>query len=363
MRPRGFDWTEPLWPRNLHLPARPPRVVYLDLNQWIQLSKAHSGHRDGTRHRLALDACLKAVKDGRMIFPLSEHIYAEIAKITNHRQRRDLREVIEHVCRYIVVTSLTVVQTHEIESILDLTIGPRPVPLSATNYLDWGVSRAFGKGGDIRIKSSSGEDITEQIRQTHRGGPEAFDKILIDAQLDLNRKMIEGPDPQEEQSLRALGWNPETIVIAHKQRASEELEQARRFNGDPKWRRGTIRDVVTAREALIEVGDIFVDGWEARGPHAMDRFFAGQSNDLRSVYRAMPSVDVSVTLKASLHRDPHHRWTNNDIFDVMSLELTIPYCDIVITDRSMCSHLKRHKLPERYQTMVLPTLEELLIHM
>ena len=36
-----------VWPRSLALPARPPLLVYLDLNQWIALAKALSGHAHG----------------------------------------------------------------------------------------------------------------------------------------------------------------------------------------------------------------------------------------------------------------------------------------------------------------------------
>jgi len=37
------------WPQTLRLPSRPPKLVYLDLNQWIALAKAMAGHRDGER--------------------------------------------------------------------------------------------------------------------------------------------------------------------------------------------------------------------------------------------------------------------------------------------------------------------------
>ena len=310
MESRHFKWTHPLWPATLRLPARPPRLIYLDLNHWIELSKAHSGHQDGKKHRSILDACLKAVRNGKAVFPLSESIYAEIAKITSHRQLRDLREVVEQVCQYIVVTSLTVVVTHEIEAVLDQAVGPNPMPLNTTNYLDWGVSRAFGRAGDIRVKSASGDDVTEQFRRTYPSGPEAFDTALLNAQLELNRKVIEGPSLQEEPGLRALGWSPEVIVQGYERKASDELAQVRRFDDDPTWRLGRTRDVITAREVLIEVGDIFAEGFAARGPGAIDHFFAAKPDDLRSFYRAMPSLDVAVTLKTSLHRDPNHKWTN-----------------------------------------------------
>ena len=70
-----------------------------------------------------------------------------------------------------------------------------------------------------------------------------------------------------------------------------------------------------------------------------------------------------MTLKTSLHRDPNHKWTNNDNYDIRALALAIPYCDVVVTDRAMWSHVTHHKLPERYDTAVISRLAELLNHM
>ena len=128
------------------------------------------------------------------------------------------------------------------------------------------------------------------------------------------------------------------------------------MNDHPEWRLGRVRDVITVREAIVEIGDIFAEGLEARGTRAADRFYSVTADELRSAYDAMPSLDVGVTLKSSLHRDRNYKWINNDIYDIRSLALTIPYCDVIVTDRSMCSHVERHHLPERYDTVVIPTL-------
>ena len=327
------------------------------------MSKAHVGHPDGQKHRGILDACVKAVRDGKAVFPLSEFIYSEMAKIANYRQRRDLREVIEQVSRYIVVTPLTNVAAHEIEAALDQKVGPSPVAINAMNYLDWGVSRAFGKAGDIRIKSPNGDDVTGEFRRKYPHGTEAFDAFLRNAQWEFNRKAIEGPTSNVESRFRALGWNPKAIVRANEQKAEEELAQVRRFDDYSKWRRGRIRDVITAREVSIELGDIFAKGFADRGVDSIDQFFDVKPDDLRSIYDSMPSLDVAVTLKMSLHRDPNHHWTSNDIYDIRALALTIPYCDVVVTDGSMRSHVTRHKLPERYTTVVISRLVELPSHM
>ena len=363
MESHHLNMMDMLWPPTLKLPVRPPKLIYLDLNHWIELSKAHSGHQDGEKHRSILDACLKAVGDGSAVFPLSEYIYLEILKNTNSRQRRILREVIEQVCEYKVVTSLVVVTTHEIVAVLDRILGPNPAPVNKTNYLDWGVDRAFGKVGDVRIVSTSGADATEQIRRTHPAGSEAFDEILLDAQIELNRKVIEGPTTQEEPAFRQDGWRPEDAVQVFERQALDELAQVRRFDSYPKWRRGRIRDAIAARQLAFDVGDILVKCLASWGPGATNQFFVTNPDEFRPIVNAMPSFDVSVTLKSSLHRDANHEWTNNDIFDIKALSLTIPYCDVVVTDNAMCSHVMRNNLPQRYATIVISKLTELPDHL
>ena len=125
-----------LWPRTLRLPARPPKLVYLDLNHWIALAKANAGHRDAQAFADPLGACIEAVERGIAVFPISDTIYMEVSKIGQYRQRRDLREVIERVSRYMVVTSRVVVAEHEVEALLDRFVGPSPSPVNTMEYLD-----------------------------------------------------------------------------------------------------------------------------------------------------------------------------------------------------------------------------------
>ncbi len=222
-----------VWPRTLVVPPRPPKLVYLDLNQWIALAKALAGHRDGGRYEESLDACVAAVESGRAVFPISDSIYFEVFKIGLHRQRHDLREVIEKVSGYRVVTSRSVISTHEIEALLDDLVGPSPRPINSMAYLDWGVARAFGMVGGFRVRDANGEDLTMEVRSKHPDGPEAFDRALVRADLELNRKSLEGPPPEEEPELRADGWDPRAAVQVSERRAAQEIEQVGRFNEDP----------------------------------------------------------------------------------------------------------------------------------
>lgn len=345
------------WPTTLVVPDRPPKLVYLDLNHWIALAKAMAGHPSGDPHRDALDDLTRAVSDGRAVFPISDIIYIEVSKIGQHRQRQALREVIERVSQYFVVTARSIVSVHEIEAVLDRLVGPSSRPVNRMMYLDWGVARAFGKVGGFRVRNADGEDLTAETRAGWKDGPEAFDAIFRAAELELQRRSLEGPTPEEEPHMRELGWDPRAAMTVADRRAAQELEQVARFDHDPSWRRGRIRDVVAAREVLIEINEALFQGIDAREVRYSDVF--PSRDESRAVLDSMPSFDVAVTLKTSYHRDPNHRWTVNDIHDIDALGSTMPYCDIVVTDKAVASHANRSGLAQRLATVVLSRLDEL----
>ena len=345
------------WASTLRIPAGPPRLVYLDLNRWVSLAKANSGHKDGQRFREALNALVDARRNRKAIFPISDSTFLEVSKIKQYRQRRDLRDVIEMVSGYFVITSRTAIATHEIEAALDELVGPSSRPINTMNYLDWGVARAFGKVGGFRAFDDAGADVTASARAESPQGPHAFDELLADAELQLIRNVLAGPSPDDEPQLRALGWRPGHYGRVGAKRAEQEMEQAARFEADPSWRRGRIRDVVAAREILIDLNKALHEGLRDRGAELLDVF--PEPSVTRAVFDAMPSFDVAVSLKASYHSDGNHRWTTNDIHDIDALGSAVPYCDIVVTDRAVASHLCRTGVDERLRTTVLSTLNDL----
>jgi hypothetical protein len=350
------------WPQTLRQPSRPPKLVYLDLNQWIALAKAMTGHRDGEAQKEVLTYCLGALDRGEAVFPISDSIYTEISKNGSHRQRRHLLEVIEPMSRFMVVMCRSIVSAHEIEAMLDRIAGPSPNPIISMDYIDWGVARAFGIVGGFKVRStSSGEDITAAVRSAHADGPAAFDSLFSNAELELNRKVIAGPAPDEEPELRKRGWNPASTFEIAGRRAAQEIEQVSRFDQDPRWRQGRIRDVVAAREVEIEIYDALSRGLSLRGT-TLAATFPG-IDDTRRAFDSMPSFDVAVTLKTAYHRDPLHRWTPNDIHDIDAMGSTVPYCDIVVTDKAVASHANQTKLAERLGTIVVSQLSDLLQHL
>lgn len=293
------------------------------------------------------------------IFPISDSIYFEISKIAAYHRRRHLREVIERVSGFMVVTSRSVVSVHEIETMLDARIGPSSDPINEMTYIDWGVMRAFGMNGALVVRDrETGADVTAEVRAKHPGGPDEFDRIVWQGQLDLNRKVLDGPTTEEEEAdMRASGWNPRAAFEVAERRAQQEIEQVARFDADPSWRGPRTRDVVAAREVIIEINEHLWKGLRDRGVELETAF--PDPEETKRLWDAMPSFDVAVTLKSEYHRDPNHVWKTNDIADIDALGSTLPYCDIVATDKAIASHAIRTGLAERLGTVVVSRTADL----
>lgn len=137
----------------------------------------------------------------------------------------------------------------------------------------------------------------------------------------------------------------------------QELEQVARFDENPRWRRGRIRDVVAAREILIEINELLAAGLRDRGAEVED--VLGPPERTRELLDAMPSFDVAVTLKTEYHRNPRHRWTTNDIHDIDVLGPAVPYCDVVVTDKAVAAQAVRTGLADRLDTTVLRRLADI----
>lgn len=271
---------------------------------------------------------------------------------------RDIAQVMEELSGFAALQPRDLIFRHELDAVLTMRVGPSRKPLLPLPLLRRGCAGAFGLRGGLRIRTPEG-DITESIRQ--QMGPDRFDAIMADAELGLERSVLAGPTDAEVERLRAYGWNPEAARQVAENRAAEERAQVARLNADPKWRRGRLRDVVLARELIIELVEALNEALEARGCD-----FSAVWTDreaAREIVRAMPSTDVAVTLKTNGHKNHDKSWLPNDIYDIDALSVAVPYCDIVVTEKHAHHVLQAERVPNRMDTILLCRLGELPKHL
>jgi hypothetical protein len=172
--------------------------------------------------------------------------------------------------------------------------------------------------------------------------------------------LLAGPRDEDLPSLAEWGYDPRAAIKIAQRRAEQEEKLRMELDGDTRWRRDRLRDVVAAREMAHELMDAILKALADRQLSSNDVFPDRES--LRRFMRSMPSTDVAITLKTTRHRDPNLRWTANDITDVDALSLAVPYCDVVVTENFAHHVLTVSGIAKRMDIVVLRTLDDLLTH-
>ncbi len=346
-----------VWPSRLKPPAKGRPLVYLDQNHWISLAKASVGRAQGDQFRETLDSCLAATQSGAATVVLGAAHYFEVLKIENRRQRRDVADVMENVTQFQTLVCRATVMKIELGAALDSILGLESKGPDV-DVVDYGVNHAFGYPSPrFRVRDrATGADVTARVRE--KIGAEKFDSVITAGLLKFERGALRGPeDDAELEKLRNLGFNPEKVLEGTIARARQEQEQRLRLDGDGPWRRERLLDVVSVRELLIEFETIAPRAFHERGVRLEDIVTSPQAGV--AFMRSMPSTDVAMALKTGWHRNRDKQLSANDVYDIDSMALAVPYCDIVVTEKA-CHHLLRTAgIDRRMNTTLLRDLTQL----
>lgn len=350
------DAVELVWPTDLVRPDPPPLLVYLDLNHWIGLAKASTGHSDGAGYVDALEAARAVKESGKAIFPLSATHYMEISKILDSTRRADLASIMEELSDFATLASRAVIMRLELATALDNLVGSAPSP-DQVPLLGRGVRHSVGVADGIHIVGPTG-DASEEVRS--QLGEAQFEQMMATMALVFEREVLAGPqDAAMEADLRARGWQPDAAVTIAEQRAQEERNQVGVIDTDQRWRRGRLRDIISAREILIDHFDALNEGLRARGVSPDDQVFSSRQA-IRQFTRSMPSTEVSIEMKTQYHRNRSTTWNSNTIFDIDAMALSVPYCDAVVTEKNACATMRRVGIAERMHTALMRRPDELV---
>jgi hypothetical protein len=332
-------------------------LVYLDFNHLIYLARVNSGEKPGPKgYRELFDAATLAVSEGRAVFPLSaEHLW-EMGGVRDPRQRKHLADVMEELSGFQYMLGRCEIAQLEIDAGLEDIFGetPPPIPLPLIRpTFGW----AFGMRGGLSLRDQDGGDASAAVRK--QMGIEYHDRIMRTANYVMERGMLEGPGDEEIPILREkYGYAPERARKTHESRLAFELDLTQRLAEEPKWRRGRLRDVVSAREFAHEWLDVITRAnleriRQERPALKLD------DDEGRRFMAAMPHTQVAITIKTRYHRDPGHKWTVNDITDIDAISVAYAYCDALFTDRAIRAALANAKELRKFATFLPRTPSEL----
>ena len=338
-----------IWPMKIVRPKGLGKLVYLDLNHWIELAKAKTGHVSEGQSVDLLNACVRARNELKAVFPISDSIYFELTKISS-RQRRHLRETIEEVSGLSAILPIVTVVKHEVEEALDQRVGPSSIPLEVVPYVGNGWTFALGSGEYADAMSQIKEREVGRIARVDVELAASFGRFFDRMQAAEERSILDGPRSELAIDELIPHLNTESISEVMEARLRQELSLRDFLNTNPNIRKNRVRDFVMNRSVKDDILGLIYSGLLDRKAEFSE--VLGTLDECRELFDSMPSCDVMITIRTMYHRNPEHPWSINDIYDTDALCSAVPYCDFVLTDKAVATQVEVSGLAARLGTAV-----------
>jgi hypothetical protein len=316
-----------------------PKLLWLDQNKWIDLSRAHYGRPGGEPFREALTAVRKAVDAGKLVVPLSAINIIEMEGDPHAERRERLARFMIDISRNRSILPFMPVRSWEVRNAVHVLFGRRG-PCCIRRSIDReGLDNALG----LRVKISGLPPEAAALVLQIMNSPEvALEQLL----LRINKQGQ--PDPMRAEEIAGLSFQEDV-----RRRAAAEITIEKRFVAELLTfiRKG---DVGTALTAALQEIDASLPEFFCRFPVASDflRFFAG-----------VPSLDVDLTLTVARDQDLVRRIHRNDARDLIALAVAVPYSNLVVFEKYWASMVRSHGLDTKYKTTVLTDAGELPVRL
>jgi hypothetical protein len=307
-------------------------TVYLDQKDWIALAKAVY-RKDATKNHQAIARRLHQFADAKLVrFPLSETHFMETGKIGKQSQRQNLVSVLSTFSQGWCLASRQARMAYEIEAAVAHAFGirsPRPrFDAFAKDFLS-----AFGEYPFL--SQLLGVPVnTLKLISANNGSCTLITDYLSNMPDHIRRPALERlTDAVQELTLRIHGRQNST------RHESAEM-------------RSRIYSVLLFLEIEPKLGLAL---------QAVDRTFDDfrrlPAERKRAIIDCVPALDVERCLALRSEREAPSE--NNDLFDIAALSAAIPYCDIVVTEKSWVHLASVSGVAAKYDTFMASSLEEL----
>lgn len=304
------------------------KIIYLDQYVWINLAQAYFGK---TKDKDIIKVCeivRKASESDDIIFPLSINHLIETRKMQNPKKRERLIEFMSNVSKGYTILPFSCTTDAEIRNAILRRLG-----FCTINIKDF----VIGKG----------------ISHMFGGRP----KITGDMPESLKNLMIEWLDNPEifEESLRRL------VDVNEK---NSYIDKIKELEYERSWYASIVKDkqrrhnFVLARNMMSVLSPKIVEICIELNV-SISIFKNWTEKDFENFIKEIPTFYVPFSLSYSSESNFDRSITINDVFDVFHLSIAIPYCDIVLPDKTFARLAKQQGLDKIYPAVILSSIKEL----
>jgi hypothetical protein len=312
-----------------------PKLLYLDMWVWVELSRVHYGMSKAPAAVAALAAIRDALTAKRAVAPIATTNLDEATKHTDEDRRKRLAEFMVDLCGNFSCLAHPVTRDYEIDCAVEKHMAVPTLPSIRPRLVQWGLDAA-GLGRPARLPPMDPE-YEEWVRQSLLE-PEQSKVQLIYA---LDQSYHQQSEAREEELVKLNETARSTD--GHLPPLERMAAAFRYFLTRPNT---YTRRIVFAlmRRGLSE--QVYVDLVSDEG--RLMRF----AEDLHHLY-------IWTRIQYERDRSPDAKSEVNDARDGSFLGQAIAYGNIVVTEKQWAHLANQTKIAERYGTKVIGRLGEI----
>lgn len=316
-------------------------TVYLDQNKWIDLARAETGHPLGAPFVDALAAFKRAVDEGRARFPLSSAHYFETGKQGNLERRIALARMMMRLAGQLRIAPPHDIVPWEIRCAL-IKVLELPMSIPEKRIFGPGVAHAFA-APQLRFTSSPewrGIALPTQVQEMLR--------TIIEAECEA-RVLADYLPNDVLPSVRLHLENHTTLT-------------GKRFADGQRAVARWISELGGHRLGDVMLATAFADISDPLALAATELGIAAErlADNARDIIDQIPSRWVEMKLRSQRQANAQKNWEGNDLNDVAALSIAVPYCDVVVTEKSWSSLVNAARAGKRFGTLVTRDLEDVM---
>ena len=308
-------------------------IVYLDQNKWIELAQIRSGAVQ-TGPLVDLYVQLQsAVRDGRVLFPLSASHVLETSKRNDPKSRQHVAETQATFSKGLAYRSRASRLRREIWLVMHKIFGVTPVELPSRWFLGQSFFDAFEQ---LDASISDCEEVQKISRILASISP-----------ADLYLDYMNGQDDRIRRMAHASLTEGVTGLTS---RIEVRRETAKGINLDLRRRAYFAQLFLDHQELFISIAD-------GMG-YSYEQVRSNGTTAIKALVEEVPTLHVEAELASRLEAEPR-RLKSNDVFDVQAFYTAIPYSSRVVGEKASVARARQAKLDVKYNVVLSHSLSDL----
>lgn len=318
-----------------------PLKIYLDQKDWINLARAYYNRSDGEAYKPVLNRILDLAESNKAIFPLSTTHIIETNKRRDYDSKKRLAVVMAEISRGNTIANQTDMAISELNIALAQKYSNKTSNTSTASTSAFGIGFPFAFGMNYHLVDKNNKPV--KISDDHN---QFIQNTLTDKNLLV--QMLVGNDEKTSTYLKWMEENRRKHI-----KAAEEFRKRVRAYDKRILKRAYSANLIV--ELYADVAKIL-----KKYGQTIEDFLKIGADQLELFFGMIPTLDTEIELATRRNEHWNKKIDKNDVSDIRSLSVAIPYCDIVVTEVFWANVAQFTGLSKKYNTQVTSSLDKLL---